>query len=143
MSNLYDLYNSLEVRRAIDPVVVTDNTPQVGQIISMQGFQTCMFAILTGTLADAAATFTVLIEEGDDSGLSDAAPVGDDDLDPTEAIASFDEADDNDARRIMYKGSNAYVRITITPADNAGNAPLAAVAIMGGPHREPVTAQAT
>ena len=141
---MQDLYNNLLPRRAISPAAaITNNTAQVSQIIDMQGFARCLFVILLGDLADADATFTVLVEDGDNSALTDAAAVVDAELNPTEAITGFDFADDNDARRIEYKGSKRYVRLTITPVNNTGNAFIAAVALMGKPRHAPVTAQAT
>ena len=145
MTLMHDLYNNLDARRALSPVAtaVADDTAQQSQIIDMQGWQTCIFYIATGTLADSDATFAVLVEDGDDSGLSDNAAVADAFLDPTEAITGFDFADDDQVRRIMYKGPKRYVRLTITPSGNGSAAPLAAIAIMGGPSVAPVTEQAT
>ncbi len=140
-----DLYNNIEVRRALSPVAAgTDNTAYVSQIIDMRGFKSMVFAILVGANTDADATFVVLIEEGDNSALTDNAAVADVNLDPTEAIASFDFADDDTVRKIGYTGEKRYVRMTITPADNAaGNIFIAACAIMGDSDRLPTTAQAT
>ena len=124
-----DLVSNYEIRRAISPVSVADNTPAVSQIIDMQGVSAMMFAILTGSVADADATFAVLIEEGDNAALSDAAAVADADLVSTEALASFQFDDDDETRKIGYKGIKRYVRLTITPSGNASAALLAAVAI--------------
>lgn len=124
-----DLVSNFELRRAISPVSIADTTAAVSQIIDMQGLSAMMFAILTGSLADADATFTVLVEEGDDSSLSDAAAVADVDLLSTEALASFAFDDDDSTKKIGYKGSKRYVRLTITPVANASAALLAAVAV--------------
>ena len=57
-----DLYNQLTIRRAISPgVAVTDNTAFVSQIIDRQGFDSLVFAINTGSLADANATFLIVV----------------------------------------------------------------------------------
>ena len=137
MANM-DLYNDIGILRGIDPVVLTDNTPAVSQIIDTQGYGSVTFAICVGTLADADATFTALVEEGDNSALSDAAAVADSDLLGTEAGASLTFADDNETRKIGYIGGKRYVRLTMTPAGNTGNAPIAAVAIGGHPAVSPV-----
>lgn len=138
-----DLYSNIEVRRALSPVAaVTNNDAQVSEIIDMRGFRSMVFCILTGALADVDATFAVLIEEGDDSGLSDAAAVADDDLNGTEALIGFDFADDDDARKIGYRGIKRYVRMTVTPAANTGNVFLAAVAILSNAGENPTSAQA-
>ncbi len=134
-----DLHNNIKAVRAISPVVVADDTAQVGQIIDRQGFESLEFVILTGTLADADATFAVLVEHGDASDLSDADAVADNDLLGTEADASFTAADDNAVKKIGYKGEKRYVRLTITPSGNAANASLAAVAILSHAFDKPVS----
>ncbi|WP_100962625.1 hypothetical protein [Bosea sp. FBZP-16] len=126
-----DLANHLHLKRAISPAAaVADNTPIVSQIIDRSGYEKLVFAILLGALADADATFTVLLEHGDAANLSDAAAVPDAQLTGTEALASFTFADDDKVRKIGYVGPRRYVRLTITPAGNAGNAFIAAVAIL-------------
>lgn len=119
------------------PVVVSDDTPQVSAIIDTQGFDSAAFLIHTGTLADVDADFTVLIEDGEDSGLSDAAPVDDIYLYPLESDASFTFADDDKVRTIAYRGPKRYIRCTVTPANNTGAAPLSCIAFLGRPHEQP------
>lgn len=137
-----DFANSLEVRRAISPAAAkTDNTPFVSQIIDLSGFSMLVFAILLGSLADADATFTVLVEHGDQANLSDAAAVPDASLTGSEASAGFDFSADNKVRKIGYVGSKRYVRLTVTPANNAGDAYLSAVAILSGGRYSPTASQ--
>lgn len=137
-----DFANSIEVRRAIAPAAATtDNTPFVSSIIDLAGFGKLVFAILLGSLADADATFAVLIEHGDQANLSDAAAAPDASLTGTEAGAGFTFADDNKVRKIGYVGSKRYVRLTITPANNTGNVFLAAVAILSSGRYGPTASQ--
>lgn len=131
-----DIANSLHPLPAI-LTVATDNTALVSAIIDLQGYGGLMFAIATGTLADADATFTVLLEEGDAANLSDAAAVADADLIGLEATASFTYANDGVTRKLGYIGSKRYVRLTITPANNTGSAPICAMAILGRPMLRP------
>lgn len=132
-----DLHNNIHPLRAISPVSVSDNTAQVSQIIDRQGFKSLEFVIATGSLADADATFTVLVEDGDAANLSDAAAVADANLLGLETTASFQFDDDNETRKIGYIGNKRYVRLTITPANNASAALLSAVAILGHPANAP------
>lgn len=132
-------HDGFDWRFGFTPVVTTDDTASVSAIIDTQGYHSCCFAVITGTLADADATFTILVEDGDDSGLSDNAAVADIYLDPTEAVASFDFGDDSSVRVISYKGPKRYVRLTCTPANNTGNAPLACLVALGRPHEAPTT----
>jgi hypothetical protein len=139
-----DFANSVEVRRAISPAAAkTDNTAFVSQIIDVSGFSMLLFAILLGALADADATFTVLVEHGDAANLSDAAAVPDAQLTGSEASAGFTFADDNKVRKIGYVGSKRYVRLTITPANNTGDAYVSAVAILSGSRYWPAPSQST
>jgi hypothetical protein len=134
-----DLHNNIKRVLGLAPVVVTDNTAQNTAIIDTAGYESCEFIILTGTLADADATFAVTLTAGDDSGLSDGAAVTSaTDLLGTLAAASFTFADDSTTKRIGYRGSKRYVKLTITPSNNTGNAPLAVLAELGHPRHAPV-----
>lgn len=126
-----DLSSNVKVMPAIPPQNQTGNTALVSSIIDTQGFSSLMFAIASGSLADAGATFTVLVEDGDVDTLTDSAAVSDSELIGTEALASFTQAEDNGAFKIGYKGNKRYVRLTITPAGNAADAYISAVAILG------------
>lgn len=128
-----DLHNNIAPKRVISPVSVADTTAQVGQIIDHQGYGSAEYIIAIGSVADADATFTVLLEEGDNSALSDAAAVADADLLGTEALAGFQFDDDNEVRKLGYKGTKRYTRLTITPVANASAALLSAVVILGNP----------
>jgi hypothetical protein len=134
----------MQVKRVISPAVVTDNTAIVGQVIDRQGYDALTYIIATGTLADDDATFTVLLEESDQSGSGFAA-VDDKDMisqsagSAPEAAASFGAADDHEVRKIGYIGNKRYTRLTITPANNTGNAPIAAVAVLARAEQKPVT----
>jgi hypothetical protein len=135
-----DLANSIAVRRAISPAAATtDNTPFVSQIIDLAGFDKMMFVINAGALADADATFTTLVEHGDQANLSDAAAVPDSQLTGTEAAASLTFADDNAVKKIGYVGPKRYVRLTVTPANNTGNAFISAVALLSSARYKPAT----
>lgn len=132
-----DLASNIDVKRVISPVSVADNSAQVGQIIDRRGFDSVTFLIATGSVADADTTFTVLLEESDDSGMSGGNAVADADLIGTEALAGFQFDDDNECRKLGYVGNKRYLRLTITPANNASAALLAAVAVLGHPSLAP------
>jgi len=127
-----DLFNHVHLVRAISPVSVADNTAQVSQIVDRRGFDSAMFAILTGSLADADVTFAVLLEESDEAGFSPSNAVADADLLGTEALAGFQFDDDNECRKLGYKGTKRYTRLTVTPTGNSGAAVIAAVCHLGG-----------
>lgn len=122
---------------AIAPVVVTDNTAQVSAIINTADFNKLSFFILLGTLADADATGTVLVQHGNAANLSDAADVPDHMLVGTELLAGFNFADDGETRKIGYIGDRQYVRVTVTPANNTGALPIAVLALLEDPRVAP------
>ncbi len=127
-----DLMNSIDVKRAISPVSVADNTAQVGQVVDRKGFDSLTYVISIGSVADADTTFAVLLEECDTSGGTYTA-VADADLIGTEALAGFQFDDDNECRKLGYKGAKRFTKLTITPANNASAALISAVAILGHP----------
>jgi len=143
-----DLANNIQVKRAISPIRVSDNTAQVSQIIDRQGYDSLTFLIACGTLADSNATFAALLEEADESDFSDGAGVADADIisqlvgESPEAAASFQFDDDDEVRKLGYVGAKRYTRLTITPAGNTGNADIAAIAVLGHPNLGPVVQDA-
>lgn len=124
-----DLKNSLTYEKAIVPLAQSDNTAIVSSVIDMQGYHGLNFVILSGSLADADATFTVLVEHDDVVGMGTATAVSDDELIGTEAAASYTFSEDSTLKTIGYAGTKRYVRLTITPANNTGSAIFAAVAV--------------
>lgn len=134
-----DLMNNIHVVPLIAPVAArTDNTAIVSSIIDVKGYDSAVFAIVTGTNTDANATFAVLVEHDDASGFGTASAVDDADLNGTEVLAGFTFADDVECRKIGYRGSKRYVRVTVTPSGNdSGNIFLAGMAILGHPLRAP------
>jgi hypothetical protein len=131
-----DLMNNINVKRVISPVSVADNTAQVGQVIDRQGYDSVTYLIATGSLGDAGAEFTVLLEESDDSGSGFSA-VADANLLGTEALASFIQSDDDKCFKLGYVGEKRYSRMTITPTNNATASLIAAVAVLGHPMLAP------
>lgn len=134
-----DLHNHIHPVPAISPIAArTDNTAIVSAIIDTLGYESLEFVINVGTNTDADVTFVVLIEDGDNSSLTDNAAVADAELLGTEVLAAFAFGDDVECRKIGYIGAKRYVRMTITPANNgAGNIFLSAVALLGHPSLGP------
>lgn len=125
-----EMFNNINIKRVISPVSVADNTAQVGQVIDHQGLPVgcAVYIIATGSLGDAGAEFTTLLEESDASGSGFSA-VADADLLGTEALASFIQSDDDKCFKLGYRGIKRYTRLTITPTNNATASLIAAVCI--------------
>ncbi len=148
-----DLHNNIKCSRGISPAAATtDNTAFVSQIVDTANFGSCEFVFICGSIADADVTFTVLVEDGNDSGLSDNAAVDDAYLLGLEAgtVTSGNQqgngaapgfADDNKVFKIGYAGPKRYVRVTITPASNSGNIFLAGIWVQGHPRKGPQSSQ--
>lgn len=142
MSNR-DLHNNVKFLPAEPPVAaVTDNTAFVSTILDTANFSMNEFIGYFGSVADADATFTVLVEDGNVSNLSDAAAVVDDNLLGVEAMG-LDFADDNSVFKIGYIGPKRYVRVTVTPANNTGNIFFAAIWAQSGARNLGQTTQVT
>lgn len=124
-----DLFSHINPKRGISPAVVTNaNTAYVSQILDTQGLKSATFILLTGSLSDADATFTVLAEEGDNSALSDNTAIADANLLGTEALATPLFSDDNKVFKLGFIDTKRYIRVTVTPAGNdSGSVNLAGV----------------
>ena len=136
------LHNNVKYSRAISPVATapTGTTPIVSQILDMANFTQAECIIQLGSLADVDATFAVLVEDGDDSSLSDNAAVADVFLLGLEA-GMFLFSSDDDTTKIGYIGPKRYLRVTITPAANSGDVCLAAVWAQSGARNLPQSTQ--
>ena len=133
-----DSISDMKALVALAPVVVADNTIQNGNIIDRQGYESLAFIVTTGVLADTDATFSVMLTDGNDPALADGVLVAGFDMIQSPSVpVSFDFNADNMTRKIGYIGGKRYVRLTITPANNTGNAPLAAIAILEDGYYQP------
>lgn len=133
-----DLASNLHFKPAFAPgAAVTDNTAAVSAILDTYGYNAAMLAFITGTDADADATFTVLLEESDASDMTGAVAVADSDMIGTEALASYTFADDGECRKLGYIGYKRYIRATVTPAANTGNMYLGGMWVLGRPQTVP------
>jgi hypothetical protein len=133
-----DLFDNINPLPLFEPkAAITDNTAIVSSIIDTQGYESLTLVLVTGTDADADATFAVTLEHGDDSALADTAAPASTDLIGTLAGAGYTFASDFKTRKIGYIGGKRYVRATVTPTGNTGNVFLAGVAVLGHPRNRP------
>lgn len=132
---LRDLYSNLKVIAAT-VAGPTDNTAVASPIVDTRDYQSVVFVVQTGTLADADATFAGVVAESDASNMASSNAVADEDLIGLETGVSFTFAEDNFEGKIGYIGNKRYVQLTITPSANASAAPIAILAL-GVPHRLP------
>lgn len=129
---------------ALAPKIVANNDAQIGAIIDRQGFRSLAFVIAIGAIADADAGFSVTVEHGNSADLSDGEAVPEamllgSDTDEGPLLASgFGAGAAGEARGIGYVGGKRYVRLTVTPANNADDAAFAVLALLGHGQIEPV-----
>lgn len=135
-----DISSNVKVVRAISPVNAgSGDTAIVSETVDLQGYDKAMFAILTGSLSDANATFAVVVKESGTGAMAgEETAVDDKDLNGTELLASFAFGDDNVVKKIGYRGNKRYINLTITPSGNTGDVYVAAVAILGGALGAPI-----
>jgi len=130
----------------ITPRIITNNTPVVSTVVDSAAWEWVVAVIVTGAIADSDATFTVLLEAQQDGGggiipIPDANLVSQTDGVAPEVAASFTFASDNNVRKIEIlpvTGLPEY-QLTITPANNIGNAFIAMMWLLGAPMHGSVT----
>lgn len=130
-----DLMSEIKVVPAIAAATVTNNTPPTEIEVDRLGYHGLTFAVLLGTLADADATFTATLTESDTSGSGYTSVAADDIVYGSET--TWDYTADGVCKKIGYNGNKRYVKLTITPANNTGNAPIAAIAILSNANHNP------
>lgn len=123
-----DAHNSVEQKSALDIQAISTDTTTVGNIIDLANVEAVEFFIAAGTITD--GLYAILLEHGDDSGLSDAAAVPDSQLLGTEALAAFGTADDDKVSRIGYIGDKRFVRLSLVSTATATGGTLGAVAVL-------------
>ena len=135
-----DGHNNCTVAVAFDAAAISTDTTTAGNIIDTVGYESIEFIIVAGTITD--GTYTVKLEDGDNSGLSDAAVVdsslvlGD--------LPVFVAADDNVPFRVGTISKKRYQRLSLVSATTStGVNFMSAVAVLGHPDSAPTAAQAT
>lgn len=121
-----DLHNNVTQKIALNAAAITTSTTTVGAIIDLQGYDACEFLVQLGVRTD--GTYTVLLEEGNDSGLSDAAVVA-----AANRLGSLPVLNaSNTTGRVGYLvGAFRYVRLSLVSATvTSGVAAAAALAVL-------------
>jgi HAMP domain-containing protein len=123
-----DIDSSYSVVKALTPSSSSDTTALTGSIVDLASAGAVEIALSSGTLTDADATFTVVLQEGAASNLSDAATVAAGDIIGSVPAPAF--GDDDTVWKFGYKGSKRYIRLVVTPVGNTAAATFSAVAII-------------
>ncbi len=130
-----DLHSNIDDRMALDPAAISTNTTTVGNIIDSLDFESLEFIVAMGTITDGA--YALLLEEGDDAALADAAAVPADET--LGALTGFVAADDDSTKRVGSIGKKRYQRLSIVSTGVTTGVNMAsAIAVLGNPKTAPV-----
>lgn len=122
-----DQKSSILGENAFDNQEIVSDTITVGEIIDTQGFESLTYLIQSGVLTDGA--YVAVLEDGDDSGLSDAAVV-DSDL-VIGNLPSFADTDDQTVKSVGVVSKKRYQRLSITSSGTTTSGFFSAVALKG------------
>lgn len=127
----FDLANNVAGVIALADTDITANGDTQSAILDTAGFHGATWAVTFATVTDGTYNFTV--EQGDDSGLSDAVAV-----DAGEVLRGA-EVDAAGVAIVGTIGKKRYQRLTVTAAGvSTGAAGVAATAILSTPLHAPV-----
>ena len=124
-----DGHNNMDDRVAVVEQAIVADATVVGEIIDTLGFESLEYIVQVGTITTGA--LALVIEEGDDSGLSDAAAVSADET--LGALTGFVAADDDSTKRVGSIGKKRYQRLTLEGTGTSVIDFVSAVAILGHP----------
>lgn len=118
---VHTLHDTVTFSLGFAPIaaITNVNTASVTEILDTQGYEANEFILQMGAITDADVTFVVLMEESDESDMTGANDVADEDLVGTEVEAAPLFSDDDDVFSLGYKGSKRYIRVTLTPSANS------------------------
>lgn len=118
-----DLHNVISPAVAKPAAAIATNTTTNGTGVDLQGFQSCEFVIVSGTLTD--GSYAINVQESDDNATFTDAPAS--------AILggepTFAATDDNVVKSVGYVGGKRYARIQIVSTGVTTGGTLAAVGI--------------
>lgn len=130
-----DLHSNVKQVVAKTAAAISTTTTTVGSIIDTAGYESLEYIVLSGTITDGA--YALKLEQGDDSGLSDAADVPADEV--LGVLTGFVAADDDTVKRVGSIGKKRYQRLSIVSTGvTTGANFFAAVGVLGDPQSGPV-----
>ncbi len=132
----FDMYNTVKAVRVASPFDQADTTNLVGEVVDTTGFEGVVLLFLTGGLNDLVST--ILIEQSATSGGVYAA-IPDAQLHGLETALTIAADDDNKVAQIGVRNTLPFVRATFVVTTGSGVNLIAAIAILGMPHRAKTT----
>lgn len=139
MSNR-DGSNNKKILWARVPGAIGSNTTTASNIIDTKGYDKVTFVPIATAYTD--GTFTPLISESDDSGMSGENEVADANLTKLESACAVSAATTNSvdaAKKIGYVGNKRYVTCDLVSTGVSSGATVGVLAILEGANIQPVT----
>ncbi len=130
----FDLHTIIDDRVAMDNQEITTDTTTDGEIIDTKGFESLEFIFQAGAITDGA--YAILLEEGDEANLSDAAVLPT--ADTLGALTGFADTDDDTTIRVGSIGKKRFQRAALVSTSTTSGGFFSAIAVLGTPHTAPV-----
>ena len=129
-----DLHHNVGAAVAVVEQAIVADATVVGEIIDTKGFESLEYIAQVGTITTGPLRF--ILEEGDDSGLSDVAVVPSDEV--LGNLTGFIVTDDDAVKRVGSIGKKRYQRLTLEGENTSVIDFVSAVAVLGHPHTAPI-----
>lgn len=123
--NQADLHHDIDAVNAFDLQTIATDTTTSGEIIDMKGKLNIDFVIRSGVLTD--GDYTAILQDGNDSGLSDAAIVPAANL--LGSLPVFQLTDDQTVKRVGFFKRKRFCRLQILSDNTTSGGLLSAVAV--------------
>jgi hypothetical protein len=132
-----DLHNNITVDKALETIVVNNDSEGTGEVIDLQGFEAAEMVVNVGESGDTlsgSVKFDLILQEGEESDGSDMAAVSDaDDLigassSTFQTIAAASE--DGAVYSVGYVGTYRYIRLYVdVTGTHTNGTPIGAVCV--------------
>lgn len=130
-----DITSELSPDNALDQQAITSDITTVGEIIDTAGFEGLDMNVRSGVITD--GSYTTIIEDGDESNLSDAAPVSSDLIIGT--LPAFIASEDNVTKHFGSVSKKRFQRISIVSTGTTSGGFFSATAVKGKPRSAPTS----
>ena len=125
----FDQANTLTPSAAVNTAAISSSTTTAGNIIDTQGYNALTFILNVGARTD--GTYTLSIQHGDDSGLSDATTPDASDLVGTTAATAVSTT--QTMKKLGYVGNKRYVKVSVVSTSVTSGATVGVTALLGRP----------
>lgn len=133
-----DLSSKVSPAIALNFQTIASDTTTVGEIVDTKGFESVDIAIASGAIA--AGDLAIIIEDGDDAALADAAAVSSELI--IGSLPSFAATDDNVVKHFGCISKKRYIRISAVSTNSTTSTEVCAIATLGDAKSAPTLSTA-